>query len=142
MVDASRASIPPPLHPAHRRDRARIGRIIASVPPNLLIAILVAGLLALIPVWRLRAADWPGGWLQACWLVGFLGVLIVLLSPPVGRFLAPILLLWFVAPYALGDARLRRILRRRAPPPSGVIIDVTPRPRDGSAGPDGGAANP
>jgi hypothetical protein len=142
MVDASRASIAPPLRRVHRPDGARIGRIIASVPPNLLIAILVAGLLALIPVWRLRAADWPGGWLQGAWLVGFVGVLIVLLSPPVGRFLAPILLLLFIAPYALGDARLRRMARRQAPPPSGVIIDVTPRPRDGSADPDGGAANP
>lgn len=136
------------MHPANRASPAparrpvptRPGRIIASVPPNILLAVLVAGLLALIPVWRLRSAGWPGGWLQTAWLVGFLAVVAMLLTPSVGRFLAPVVLVLFVAPFALGLDRLGRLARRAAPPSSGVIIDVTPRPRDDGA--DGHAPKP
>jgi hypothetical protein len=130
MLDASGGPASP--RPYHR-----------GVPPNLLLAFLLAGILALIPVWRLRAADWPGGWLQTAWLVGFLALVVTLMSPPIGRFLSPVLIVLFVLPYALGTDRLRRLARRPERRGNGVIIDVTPRPRDGAAGGvDGPAPNP
>ena len=111
--------------------------------PTVLLALLVAGLLALIPVWRLRAADWPDGWLQASWLVLAGAITAILLAPPAGRLLAPVVLVLFVLPFALGTDRLRRLARRPVRPPSGVVIDVTPRPRDGDgATADRGTPNP
>jgi hypothetical protein len=100
------------------------------VSPALLIALLVAGLLALLPVRRLRAADWPDGWLQTAWLVLFALTAIVLLAPITGRFLAPVLLVLFVLPFVIGTERLRRLAGRPPASPSGVVIDVTPRARE------------
>jgi uncharacterized membrane protein YfcA len=100
------------------------------VSPTLLIALLVAGLLALIPLRRLRAADWPDRWLQAAWVVLFGLTAGVVLVPLGGRFLAPILLVVFALPFWLGEDRLRRLARRSPRSPTGVVIDVTPRARE------------
>ena len=40
----------------------------AMLSPLLLLIVLVAGLIALMPVWRLRVAGWPTRWLVAAWL--------------------------------------------------------------------------
>lgn len=92
--------------------------------PALLLAVLLAALLALLPVWRLRVAGWPTRWLVAAWLVLTLGMLVALRLPAVGRFLLPILVVLFLAPFVAGPERVTRVLRARP----GVVVNVTPRP--------------
>ncbi|MHB8891609.1 MAG: hypothetical protein ACYC65_06140 [Candidatus Limnocylindrales bacterium] len=98
--------------------------------PALLLTFLVAGLLALLPVWRLHRAGWPSSWLATAWVVFALGILVAVRFPGPFRLLLPILVLLYVAPFVAGPERLARVLGRRRPDP-GVIIDVTPRPAPG-----------
>lgn len=103
--------------------------------PALLLTFLVAGLLALLPVWRLHRAGWPSSWLAAAWFVFTLGIIVGIRFPGPFRLLLPILILLFVAPFVAGPERLSRVLGgRRANP--GVIIDVTPRPAPGLPDPE------
>ncbi len=95
--------------------------------PALLLTFLVAGLLALLPVWRLHRAGWPTSWLACAWTVFALGIFIGVRFPGPFRLLLPILILLYVAPFVAGPERLARVLGRRRPK-RGVIIDVTPRP--------------
>lgn len=95
----------------------------------LLLVLLVAALLALIPVWRLRVAGWRPGWLLTGWLVYTLGIILVLRVPGPARFLVPILVLAYVAPFVAGPERLTRLFGTRPAPPRRVI-DVTPRRPD------------
>ncbi len=97
--------------------------------PLLLLLALVAGLLALLPVWRLRVAGWPTRWLLAAWLVYAIGIFVVL-RLPVLRLIVPIVVLAFLAPFVAGPERLTRVLVGRRPA-AGVVIDVTPRPAPG-----------
>ncbi len=92
--------------------------------PALLAMILVAMLIALLPVWRLRVAGWPVRSLLVAWVLYTAGVFAVLRVPGL-RLLVPILVLAFVAPFVAGPERLSRVLHGR---PRGVVIDVTPRP--------------
>ncbi len=113
-----------------------------------MLTLLAAGLLALIPVWRLRVAGWPPRWLFASWLLLVVVGMLVLRFPGPSRFLIPLLVLAYVAPFVAGPERVTRVLGGRKPE-RGVIIDVTPlnrRDDPGSAGdgsgddrPDGGA---
>ena len=98
--------------------------------PNLLLALLVAALLALLPVWRLHVAGWPPRTLFSAWVLYAAGIFVAVGFPGPARFLAPILVLAFVAPFVAGPERLSRLLqgRRNAP---GVVINVTPRPPAG-----------
>ncbi len=98
--------------------------------PALLLTLLVAGLLALLPVWRLRVAGWSAGALFAAWLVYGIGILMALRFAAASRFLLPILVLGFLAPFVAGPERLSRVLGGRRPKPP-TIIDVTPRPAPG-----------
>jgi hypothetical protein len=104
--------------------------------PALLLVILVACLLALLPVWRLAAAGWPRGWLLAAWLTYAGAVVLLVRFPGPLRFLLPLLVLAVVAPFVAGPERLTRVLagRRR---PERPIIDVTPRPAPGLPEPEG-----
>ena len=95
--------------------------------PAILLTFLVAGVLALLPVWRLHQAGWPAGTLFSAWVAYALGIFIGVRIPAASRFLLPIVVLAFVAPFVVGPERLSRVLRARRPSP-GVIIDVTPRP--------------
>ena len=95
--------------------------------PLLLLMVIVAGLIAMIPVWRLRAAGWPRRWLVVAWLVYALGVFAAVRAPVASRFLLPILVLAYVAPFVAGPERLTRVLRGRAAPPR-PIVNVTPHP--------------
>jgi hypothetical protein len=95
----------------------------------LLLFALVAGLLALLPVWRLRVAGWPSRWLLAAWLVYTIGIFVVL-RLPVLRLVVPIVVLAFLAPFVAGPERLTRVLVGRRTTP-GVVIDVTPRAAPG-----------
>lgn len=96
----------------------------------LLLTFLVAGLLALLPVWRLHRAGWPRRWLATAWIVYALGIFVGVRFPGAFRLLLPILVLLYVAPFVAGPERLARVLRGRRPD-RGVIIDVTPRPAPG-----------
>lgn len=95
--------------------------------PALLLALLVAGLLALLPVWRLHVAGWPPRSLFTAWVVYAVAIIVALRFPGAGRILVPILVLAYVAPFVAGPERLSRLLRNPRPAP-GVVIDVTPRP--------------
>jgi hypothetical protein len=97
--------------------------------PVLLLTLLVAGLVALLPVWRLRVAGWPTRWLAIAWVV-YAVLIVVAIRLPVVRFVIPILVLAFLAPFVAGPERLTRVLVGRRTTP-GVIIDVTPRPPAG-----------
>ena len=98
--------------------------------PALLLTFLVAGLLALLPVWRLHRAGWPSTWLATAWIVFVLGIFVGVRFPGPFRLLLPILILLYVAPFVAGPERLSKVLGGRRPDP-GVIIDVTPRPAPG-----------
>ena len=95
--------------------------------PLLLLMIIVAGLIAMIPVWRLRVAGWPRRWLVVAWLVYAVGIFAAVRAPAASRFLLPILVLAYVAPFVAGPERLTRVLRRRTAPPR-PIVNVTPHP--------------
>ena len=99
------------------------------VPPALLALALVVGLLVLLPARRLQLAGLSPqviGLYAAClWLGGFL-----LAIRPIGaRFLLPILLLAYIAPFVAAPERVGRLLRRGQPrdPPRPPMKDVTPR---------------
>ncbi|HKF85297.1 MAG TPA: hypothetical protein VKB30_05885 [Candidatus Limnocylindrales bacterium] len=95
--------------------------------PVLLLIVIVACLIAMIPVWRLRAAAWPGRWLFVAWLVYAIGIFAAVRAPVASRFLLPILVLAYVAPFVAGPERLTRVLRGRAEP-TRPIVNVTPHP--------------
>jgi hypothetical protein len=96
--------------------------------PALLAMILVAMLIALLPVWRLRVAGWPTRSLLIAWVLYAAGVFAALRVPGM-RLLVPILVLAYVAPFVAGPERLTRVLKGR--PRGRVVIDVTPRPAPG-----------
>ncbi|HEU0245167.1 MAG TPA: hypothetical protein VFQ75_14790 [Candidatus Limnocylindrales bacterium] len=103
--------------------------------PLLLLIVLVAALIGLIPVWRLRAAGWPRRWLVIAWVAYSGAVFLAVRAPVATRFLLPILVLAYVAPFVAGPERLTRVLRGPAEPPR-PIIDVTPIPPVGLPGGD------
>ena len=106
-----------------------------AMSPVLLLIVLVAALLALIPVWRLRVAGWRASWLLAAWAGYALAIFIGIRLPVATRFLLPILVLAYVAPFVAGPERLNRFAGPRREPPR-PIIDVTPRPPTALPGPD------
>src|SRR5690349_1138375 len=105
--------------------------------PLLLAVLLVAALIALIPVWRLRVAAWPVRWLALAWFGYAAAIVFAIRAPAASRFFIPMLVLAFVAPFLAGPERLTRVLRGRA---AGArpVINVTPRPP--GALPDGTTA--
>ncbi len=94
--------------------------------PVLLLLFLLAGLLALVPVWRLHVAGWPWRSLATAWLLYAAAIFVVVRIPGPARWLIPILVLAYVAPFVAGPERLSRVLNARRAP-RGVTIDVTPR---------------
>jgi hypothetical protein len=98
------------------------------VPAAVLLVFLLAGLLALVPVWRLRVAGWPPAWLFASWVTYAVVILIVMRFVSVSRYLLPVLVILYIAPFVAGPERLARLVgsrRREEPRP---VIDVTPKP--------------
>jgi hypothetical protein len=94
----------------------------------LLLTALIAGLLALLPVWRLHLAGWPVRWLLTAWLVYGAWILVTIRFPGPTRFLIPLLVLAYVAPFVAGPERLSRLVSASRPSEPGTIINVTPRP--------------
>jgi hypothetical protein len=109
--------------------------MIGAMALGLLLLLLVAGLVALLPVWRLRVAGWPFRSLAVAWLLYAGGILAVVRLPGADRYLVPILVLAFLAPFVAGPERLARVVKGRPRRP-GVVIDVTPRPPPGLPEPD------
>jgi hypothetical protein len=104
--------------------------------PGLALLLIVACLVAMLPVWRLRVAGWPPRWLLAAWLVYTVSIILAVRFAAGFRFLLPILVLAYVAPFVAGPERLARVLRgRRQEGP--VVIDVTPKPAPGLPEPAG-----
>ena len=103
--------------------------------PVLLLIVLVAALVGLIPVWRLRIAGWPPRWLVLAWVLYAASIFLAVRAPLATRFLLPILVLAYVAPFIAGPERLTRVLRGPGEPPR-PIIDVTPPPAVGLPGED------
>lgn len=110
-----------------------------AMTPLLLAIVLLATLLALVPVWRLRVAGWPPRSLFLAWLLYAIGLFVVLRVPGM-RLLVPILVLAYLAPFVAGPERLTRLLHGRRG--GGVVIDVTPRPAPGLPEPPDPAAGP
>ena len=102
--------------------------------PGLVLLVIVACLVAMLPVWRLRLAGWPARSLLAAWLVYTIGILLAVRFAGAFRFLLPILVLAYVAPFVAGPERLARVLRGR-PREGPAVIDVTPKPAPGLPGP-------
>ena len=102
--------------------------------PWLLALALVIGVLVLIPARRLQlsgiSARTTGLYTLALWLLAML----VAVRPVATRFLIPILILAYLAPFVAGPERVRRLLRR--PPVDPVdrppMKDVTPRDPPGT----------
>src|SRR5690349_19325373 len=107
--------------------------------PWLLALALGVGLLVLIPARRLRlsgvSARAAGAYVAVLWILA----MVVAIRPVATRFLVPMLLVAYLAPFIAGPDQVRRLLRR--PPPGGPsrgqdgvdrppMKDVTP--------PDGG----
>jgi hypothetical protein len=95
------------------------------VNPALIALFLVAALVALLPVWRLRLAGWSRGALFTAWLLYALGIFLAVRFAAPMRFLLPILVIAYVAPFIAGPERLARVLGRRPPPGPPPIKDVT-----------------
>ena len=79
--------------------------------PLLLVIVLVAALVALIPVWRLRIAGWPPRWLVLAWLLYAASIFLAVRSPLDTRFLLPLLLIAYVAPFIAGPDSLKLVMR-------------------------------
>ena len=101
--------------------------MIERMSPLLLLIVIVSALVAMIPVWRLRIAGWPRRWLFVAWLLYGVGIFAAVRAPGATRFLLPILVLAYVAPFVAGPERLTRVLRGRPEPPR-PIVNVTPHP--------------
>jgi hypothetical protein len=107
------------------------------VNPGLIAILLVTGLMALLPVWRLRVAGWSTGALATAWIVYTLGILVVLRLPGTARLLLPIVVVAYVAPFIAGPERLNRVLGKRTPPAPPVKNVTPPDPPELGGGDDG-----
>lgn len=105
---------------------ATAGAYDRGVNPALIALFLIATLVALLPVWRLRVAGWSRGALVTAWLVYALAIFLVVRFTGPMRFLVPILVVAYVAPFIVGPERLTRVLGRRAPAKPPPMKDVTP----------------
>ena len=98
--------------------------------PWLLALALIVGLLVLIPARRLQlsgvSARAAGLYVVILWVLA----MAVAIRPVATRFVVPILLVAYLAPFVAGPDRVRRLLRRPPPGDDGVdrppMKDVTP----------------
>lgn len=112
-----------------RRDRASAPYdrpVILS--PQLLALGLALGMIVLLPARRLHLAGLSGSSIGLYALGLWLGAFLVALRPGMTRFLIPILLIAYIAPFVAAPERVARVLRRggRRDPPPPPIKDVTP----------------
>jgi len=84
-------------------------------PPLLLVTLLVAGVLALLPVSRLRAAGWSPAVAGLYWLA-LVGLALLLVETRLGlRIVLPLVLVGYLAPIVVVRVRRRfgTLVRRR-----------------------------
>ena len=107
--------------------------------PWLLAVALALGLVVLLPARRLQSAGLSRGSITLyalfLWLVGFA----LVVRPGATRFLVPILIIAYIAPFVAGPERIARVARRgrRGPPPPPPIKNVTPPTERLDDGPPG-----
>lgn len=106
--------------------------------PAVLAIILVASLVALLPVWQLHRAGFSRGSLASAWILYAIAIVVGLRFPGPFRLLLPVVVVAYVAPFALSPERLNRLLRRRPPAPR-TIKNVTPPTPPGLGAPPPGA---
>lgn len=117
------------------RSRERLGhrptRIIASVPAQALLVLAgVLALLVLIPTRRLYLAGWRGWSLVGYFvLVLAMGLLVAEVRGP-ARFLVPMLVVAYLAPFVSARAGIARLLGRGGPDGGGIDDDTRPPPKD------------
>jgi hypothetical protein len=100
------------------------------LPPALLAIGLVLGLVVLLPARRLRLAGLSaaaiGLYTIFVWALAFF----VVVRPVAGRFLVPILIITFVAPFIVAPERISALVRRQRDgpddPPKPPMKNVTP----------------
>ena len=96
------------------------------VPPVLIGAALIVGLLALWPARRLyvggRAASSIAMYFAALWLLG----LLIAIAPARARFLLPVLVVLYVVPFINWRAGIERLLGLRPREPRAPMKNVTP----------------
>jgi hypothetical protein len=99
------------------------------MPYTFLALLAVIGLLALIPTRRLFLAGWSSGALLAYFLaVVALGLIVAELRAP-ARFLIPILVIVYIAPFVTARAGLARLFNRAADGRHSIVVrPVEPRP--------------
>ena len=99
--------------------------------PWLLAVALVLGLVVLLPARRLQLAGLSGGAIRLyavfVWLLGFA----LVIRPGATRFLVPILLVAYLAPFVVAPDRLARFVRRGGrigpgDPPKPPMKNITP----------------
>lgn len=101
--------------------------------PYLIALALGLGLVVLLPARRLQLAGLSGRVIGAYTLFLWFLAFAVAFRPGVTRFLIPILIIAYIAPFVVGPERVeqvRRIRRGRQDPPRPPIKNVTP-PSDG-----------
>lgn len=99
--------------------------------PWLIAIALGLGLLVLLPARRLQLAGFAGRSIGAyalfLWLIAFF----VAIRPGATRFLIPILVIAYIAPFVVAPERVARVLRIRRvrrEPPAPAVKNVTPPP--------------
>lgn len=95
------------------------------LPPVVLALAILVALVALLPARRLQLAGLAPRLIGAYTAFIWLGGMLVALAPGSARWLFPILLISWLAPFVVAPERLNRVLRRGGPG-SGLIKDVTP----------------
>jgi hypothetical protein len=102
--------------------------MIRAMSAAVILVFLLAGLLALVPVWRLRGAGWPPAWLFASWVTYGVLILFVMRFAALTKFVLPVLIVLYVAPFVAGPERLARLLGAQRTEEPRPVIDVTPAP--------------
>jgi len=106
------------------------------VSPILILLALIVGLIALLPTWRLGAAGWPRQWLASYWVVLAAAMFVILRLPGISRYLVPIVVLAYVAPFVAVPERLTRLLGGTPP-----VVVRRPSPPELTDGRDGGGSD-
>jgi hypothetical protein len=100
------------------------------VPPFLLAAALIVGLLALAPIRRLAVAGWSRGFLAtyftSLWLLG----LFLAVAPGRARLVLPLIVVLYVVPFINWRGGVERLVGRRPREVRPPMKNVTPPPRD------------
>ena len=106
--------------------------------PIIILAVVVA-LLVLLPARRLQLAGMSTGVIAVYALGVWALAMVVVIRPVLIRFLVPILVVLYLAPFVTAPGRMSAIVRRgrgpRGEPPRPPMKNVTPP--DGPAGPTG-----